>query len=180
MKAEFNSIKHGARIQSAAPYLSVNDTQIEGHEHGSWFATCEKSKSDILLGVCARSWSGRALYSRLKLMATSRHNLVEILRIAHQAGDTNRSIIELPDHDELDAAKLGGKPLAGLRIGASWEKGRHAIQLSYEDALIEYKRFSGPLTFDGEFVESSTGQENIRGGEPSANDSAKDNRALSD
>jgi len=152
MKAEFNSLKHGARIRSAAPFLSIDGHQVEGDEHGSCFATCEKSKSDVLLGICARSWSGQTLYSRLKLMATSRRNLVEILRIAHGAGDTGQSIIELPEHDELDDAKPSGKPLTGLRIGASWERGHQASVLTYEEAIGEYKKISGTLTFGGEFV----------------------------
>jgi len=166
MRAEFYSLKHGARIRSAAPYLSINDLQIEGSEHGSWFATCEKSKSDVLLGTCARSWSGWTLYSRLKLMASSHRNLVEILRIAHKAGDTSRSVIELPEHTELDAATSSGKPLVGLRIGASWEKGRQAVPLTYEEAIVEYKRFSGTLTFGGEFVESSVRQDDEPGCDP--------------
>lgn len=157
MKAEFNGLKHGAGIRSAAPYFSIGGHQVEGDEHGSCFATCEKSKSDVLLGICARTWSALTLYSRLKLMATSRRNLVEILRILHGAGDTGRSIIELSEHDELDAARPSDKPLVGLRLGASWEKDRQASTLTYEEVIGEYKKFSGPLIFGGEFA-PDTGQ----------------------
>lgn len=152
MKAEFNSLKHGLRIRSAAPYLAIDGNVIESDEHGSWFATCQKSKSDVLLGVCARSWSGRTLYSRLKLITTSSRNLVEILKLLHRVGDTDRFTCELPEDDELDAAKPSGKPLAGLRFGPSWGENRHSSRLSYEEAIDEYRKLSGTVKIEGKLA----------------------------
>jgi len=167
MKAEFNGLKHGARIRSAAPYLAIGGQEIEGDEHGSWFATCETSKSDVLLGICARSWSGRTLYSHLKLLAMSSGNLVGLLKLLHKAGDTSQLVIEIPEPEELDAAKLSRKPLAGLRIGGSWEKSRQASKLSYEEAINEYKKYSGPLKFGGELVRRSA-QPDASSGQPAS------------
>lgn len=149
MRAEFNGLKHGTRIRTATPYLAVDHFPFEGEAHGSVFATCESSYSDVVLGICARSWSGRTLYSRLKLMAASSSNLVGFLRLIHRAGDTSNITIELPDDDELDSAKPSGKPLIGLRLGPSWEKNRVCTPLTYEEAIIEYRKGSGTPRFGG-------------------------------
>src|SRR6185503_19494533 len=107
--------------------------EFKGAGHGSWFPVCEQSHSDVVLGVCARSWSGHTLYSRLKLIVLSTSNLIEILRVIHSAGDTSKITIQLPEDEELSSAMARAGSLTKLRFGRSWEKNGSVSPLGYEE-----------------------------------------------
>lgn len=153
MRAEFNSLKHGLRLRSASPFISIGGHQIEGDEHGSWFATAECSGPDILMRLSGRSWSAPTLLARMRLMALSSHNLLAMLRLLHRAGNTSRLEIEIPEEEQLEAATLSRKPLTGFTLGPTWERGRTSERLEVAEARREYAKRSGVPDYDGTLAE---------------------------
>ena len=148
-RAEFNSLKHGLRIAKASPFLAIDGQQLEGEGHGSWFATAQVRLSDVALGLCMRSWSAKALHSRIKLMSSSSSNLIEILKLIHAPTDDRRLVFDLPTADELEAAKLGKKPLSTFNVRPTLEAIPSARRLKYEEAYPEYSRVAGSLRIGG-------------------------------
>jgi hypothetical protein len=148
-RAEFNSLKHGLRLRSASPFLSIAGHQIEGDEHGSWFARAACSGPDVVLRLCGRCWSSPTLLARMHLMALSSRNVLAMLRLLHRAGDTSKLEIEIPEDEELEAATLSGKPLAGFTLGPTWDGGRKPEPFDVAEARRQYDGRSGVPNYDG-------------------------------
>lgn len=152
-RAEFNSLKHGLRAAKANPVAWIGSKQLEGEGQGSWFATFAATQQNMALGICMRSWSGKVLHSRIKLMTKSSSNILELLKLIHAPTAEKRFEYDLPIEDEMDSAKLGTKPLSTLSLSPEVAPLQSLPKLTYADAYEEYSKLTGPLRITGNLEE---------------------------